>query len=174
MTILLAATLLAAQPIQWPASFDALAKKAKEANEVTLDRSTLKSALGFLGDAAQALKGLEEVYVRSFEFEKPGAYSMADVENVRSQIQAGNWRKVISTHNKEDGERVEVYVRNKTGAPSGWFILSMEPTELTVVQVLGSVNLADLDKLGNLGVPKVDSKVTKYDSPEGKPPAKKE
>ena len=55
--LLLVAAPMLAQEIQWPASFEALAAKAKESVNVTLDSSVLGFASGFLsGDKADEAK----------------------------------------------------------------------------------------------------------------------
>ena len=73
-------------------NLDSLAQKAKESVDVTLDASMLQLAGGFLSsddpDEARVKKlvsKLKGVYVRSFEFDKEGQYSMRDVDLVQAQ-----------------------------------------------------------------------------------------
>lgn len=162
LCILTAAT-LAAQPIKWPASFEKLAQKATEVADVTLEGSTLKLASKFLSgdepDQARiksTISRLEGIYVKSFEFEKAGEYTAADLQEIRSQINPAEWKKIVSVRSKGDGENVEIFVREKEGKNQGFLILSAEPQELTVVQILGSLTLDDLAGMeGEMGIPNI-------------------
>ncbi len=162
LCVLTAAT-LAAQPIKWPASFEKLAKKAAEVADVTLEGSTLKLAAKFLsGDEPDQAKikstinRLEGIYVKSFEFEKAGEYSPADLQEIRSQLNPAEWKKIVSVRSKGDGENVEIFIREKDGKSQGFLILSAEPRELTVVQILGSLSLDDLAGMeGEMGIPNI-------------------
>ena len=162
LCVLTAAT-LAAQPIKWPASFEKLARKATEVADVTLEGSTLKLASKFLsGDEPDQVKikntisRLDGIYVKSFEFEKEGEYSPADLQEIRSQINPAEWKKIVSVRSKGDGENVEIFIREKDGKSQGFLILSAEPRELTVVQILGSLTLDDLAGMeGEMGIPSI-------------------
>lgn len=157
---LLTAVVLLAQPIKWPASFEALSKKSKETVDLTLDADALGLASRFLssddkagGDVKKALKGLEGIYIKSFEFDKPGEYSKADVELIRSQIKGPEWTRILNVSKRDDGETVEIFVRKVNGQNAGFFLLSAEPNELTAIQIVGSVSLNDLSGLGgSLGI----------------------
>ena len=83
----------ASEDIKLPVNLDKLAERASESVDVTLDESMLQLASKFLSkddpDEVQVKKlvgKLKGVYVRSFEFEKEGQYSMADVEAIRVQL----------------------------------------------------------------------------------------
>jgi len=72
--------------IKMPVNLDRLAARATESVDVTLDASTLELASKFLSkddpDQAQVknlVSKLKGVYVRSFEFDKEGQYSLNDV-----------------------------------------------------------------------------------------------
>ena len=91
---------LAAQDIKIPPSLDRLADKASEVVDVTMDSSMLQMASKFLSDkdadeakAKKLVGGLKGIYVKSFEFDKPGEYDMADVEAIRSQLRAPGWSR---------------------------------------------------------------------------------
>lgn len=140
--------------------FSGLADKARESVDISLDGEQLKSASSFFGggkggasDAEfnELVKGLQGVYVKVFEFEKPGQYSMRDIETVIKQVEREGWKKLMSV--REDDERVEMWMRDDH-ADGGFFFVASEPTELVMINVVGKVNLASLSKLqGRLGVP---------------------
>ncbi|MCX6591382.1 MAG: DUF4252 domain-containing protein [Acidobacteria bacterium] len=154
------AVVLLAQPIKWPASFEALSKKSKETVDLTLDAEALGLASRFLssddkagGDVKKLIKGVEGIYIKSFEFDKPGEYSKADVELIRSQIKGPEWTRILNVSKRNDGETMEIFVRKVNGQNAGFFLLSAEPEELTAIQIVGSISLDDLSGLqGSLGI----------------------
>jgi hypothetical protein len=158
---LVTAAALLAQPVKWPASFEALSKKSKETVDLTLDADALGLASKFLssddkagGDVKKLIKGVEGIYIKSFEFDKPGEYSKADVEMIRSQIKGPEWTRILNVSKRDDGETVEIFVRKVNGQNAGFFLLSAEPTELTAIQILGTISLNDLSGLGGIaGIP---------------------
>lgn len=164
---LLTASALRADPLDLKdldkSVFDRLKAKATETVNITLDGSILKMAAGFLSstndvDAAKVRKligGLKSLTVRSFEFKNKSDYSQADVELIRSQIKASEWTRIVDTHNKEDGDTAEIYILPGKDKPQGLFILATEPMQLTVVHIVGSIDLSDLGSLEDLGVPNV-------------------
>ncbi len=161
----LAASLACAwgQEIKMPPGLEKLAERAKEANEVTLDSSTLQMASKFLSnkdpDQAKAQKivsGLKSVYVRSFEFEKEGEYSTADLDAVRAQLQG--WSKTVSSKSKR--ESVDVYFKPSAtaGQIDGLFVIAAEPRELTIVHISGTISADAIGDLsGQFGIPELPS-----------------
>src|ERR1041385_8705702 len=91
---------LGAQEIKLPASLDKLAAKAEGSVEVRLDAGMLRMAARFLSDkdpdearVKTAVSGLQSVTVRSFEFASDGDYDPADLNAVRTQLQAPAWSR---------------------------------------------------------------------------------
>jgi len=137
---------------------DSLANKASETVDVKLDeRLMATTARIFSGkddeDIKEILKGLKGIYVKSFEFEKAGEYSTTDVESVMSQLRSGGWSKIVGVKSK-NGDNVEVYLMMQGDQIQGLAVISAEPKEFTVVNIVGPVNLEKLSKLeGQFGVP---------------------
>ncbi len=133
-----------------------LADKAKEVVDVNLDASMLQQASAMGGKQPDAktqavLQGLKGVYVKSFDFGAPGGYTDADVEAIRAQLKAPGWSRIVSIRDK--GELVEIYTWND-GKSGGLAIVAAEPQELTVVNLIGQINIAQLGALqGHLGIP---------------------
>ena len=165
-TIVLAAAMLPAwaQEIKMPANLDALADKADDAVTVTLDKSMLQLAGKFIGDgdddAADVRKlvaGLDSIYVRSFEFRHEGEYSMADVDAVRNQFQSPAWGRLVGVRSKH-GENVDVFFKDGgNGKLGGIVVIAAEPKELTIVNIIGTLDpekLADLG--GQFGIPRFE------------------
>lgn len=149
-----------ADAIKWPVSFDRLAKQAKESVDVTLDASMLQLASGFLekDDPEQAqvkklVSKLKGVYVRSFEFDKEGQYSMADVDSLRAQLTG--WSRIVGVTSTK-GENTGVYLKKNGDQIEGLFIIDAEPKELTVVHIDGPIRPEELNELGgHMGIPKI-------------------
>jgi hypothetical protein len=140
---------------------DLLANKASETVDVKLDERLMSmTAKWFSGkddaDIKEVLKGIKGIYVKSFTFEKEGEYTQAEVESVMSQLRGGTWSKVVSVKSKKDGENVEVYLNMLGDQITGLAVLSIEPKEFTVVNIVGPIDLEKLTKLeGQFGVPEL-------------------
>jgi uncharacterized protein DUF4252 len=137
---------------------DSLANRASETVDVKLDERLMLTAAKIFSekddaDIKEILKGLKGIYVKSFEFDKEGQYSQADVESVMSQLRGGAWSKVVGVKSR-NGDNVEVYLMMQGDQIQGMAVISAEPKEFTVVNLVGPVNLEKLSKLeGQFGVP---------------------
>jgi hypothetical protein len=164
--VLFAVLPLAGQEFKLPASLDKLAEKAVESVSVTLDEKTLQLAAQFLSSKKadesgikSLVAGLKSVTVRSFEFDKPGQYTMAELDAVRQQLHAPDWSKIVSVSSKQDGEKTEIYI--KSGG-DGIVILAAEAKELTIVNIIGNIDLSRLSELGGqFGIPKLPAEKDK-------------
>jgi cellobiose-specific phosphotransferase system component IIB len=141
-------------------ALDKLAAQASEVVDVTLEGPTLKMAARFLEKDPETrllVQNLKGVYVKSFEFEKPDAYPRADVEAIRAQLQGPGWARIVGVREKQDKEVVEVYLMaDPAGNPLGMAVLVMEPQELTVVNIVGAIDLERLSAMeGKFGIPKL-------------------
>ncbi len=149
-----------AQEIKVPSSWDKLATKADEVVKVTMDKKMLQFASKFMDDKDDAegqrlIAKLNGLYVRSLEFKKPGAYTDADVEPIRAQLQGSEWSRIVQVDSKSDNEHVEIFLKTVNNQTMGLVVLSQEPTELVLVHLDGPINPEDLDSLsGNFGIPK--------------------
>jgi hypothetical protein len=159
MVLLPMAALAQAARLKMP-DFSGLASKAKESVDIDLDRDMLKTAMGFMSGAnadpelAEQIKGLESVSVKVFSFEKPGVYSMRDIEAVVKQVETQGWKKLLSVRDRED--RVEMWMRDGGANPAdgGMFFVASEPKELVMINIAGKVDLSVLSKLqGRMGMP---------------------
>jgi hypothetical protein len=142
--------------------FDRLQAKASDSVDVSLDSNVIRMGARFLegqtGDAAKIKKlidGLKSITVRSYTFDKKGEYTEADVQKIRDQVRSPEWSRIVNAHSKADGENSEIYLMTVQDKPAGLLIIASEPNELTVVHIVGSVDLKDLDALDalDLGIP---------------------
>ncbi len=141
-------------------SFDSLASKATSSVNISLDPSLLMLATQFMDndpDAAavkDVVSGIEGIYVRSFQFATDNAYPRSDVDRVRKQIDVAGWKKVISIHKSPENEDVDVSMLRQNNRVQGLVIIATNPRKFTIVNIVGSVDLAKLSKLqGKFGVP---------------------
>jgi hypothetical protein len=140
---------------------DPLANRASESVDVRLDERLMQTTAKFFSgkdpddaEIKEVLKGVKGIYVKSFTFEKDGEYSPAEVESVMSQLRSGTWSKILSVTSKKGGENVEVYLNLTGDQINGLAVLSIDPKEFTVVNIVGPIDLEKLSKLeGQFGVP---------------------
>jgi hypothetical protein len=154
---------LAAQQIQF--NLDHLAAKAAETVDVSLSGATLQFAAKFLegkdpeeAQVKKLLEGITGIYVKSYEFKTDGAWTPADLDRVRNQLRAPQWARIVDITSTGDRETTQVYVRSENQRMTGLAILVAEPKELTVVNIVGNVDLNSLADLGgHFGIPKVET-----------------
>ena len=141
-----------------------LEAKASDSVDVTLDGALLHLAEKFLDinkpkEAAvkEVLAGLKGVYVKSFEFDKEGEYSAMDVDPIRSQLRAPGWSRMMNVKSKKEGENIEAYMMLSGNKINGIAVIAADPKQLTVINIVGSIDLEKLVKLsGKLGIPNID------------------
>jgi hypothetical protein len=158
--------LVQAQDIKLPADVEKLSAKAKETVEVTMDGPMLRWASKFLSaedpeeaKCAKLAANLKGIYVRSFEFDKEGEYSSADVEALRSQLHSPAWSRVVGVRSERDGDNVDIFFKMEDEKMAGIVIIAAEAKELTFVNIVGPLEVDQLADLGGeFGIPKLNPK----------------
>lgn len=150
-----------------------LEAKATESTDIDLGPEQLKLIMGFANDANSDLKNLartiSRIQVKTYEFDKEGMYSMAEMENLRQKVKAADFVPLIS--HKEKKGFTDIMIRKGPKGANGFIVLSAEPKEVTVVNIVGEIDLASLSKLsGKFGIPEMKLE-NKGKTP---PPAKKD
>lgn len=141
-----------------------LSDRASEIVDVTLDASMLRLASRFLSNhdsdedaVRQILQGLKGVYVRSYEFDREGQYDRSVLDRVRSQL-GPNWKKIVNVRSR-NAENVEVFTELTGEIVTGLVVICAEPRELTIVNIVGPVDLDKLSKIeGQFGIPRMSIK----------------
>jgi len=141
-------------------SLDHLAAKASQTVDVSLDERLTRLAARVLSDkdadekaVKKLIEGIKGIYVKSFEFDADGQYVAADVEAIRSQLRGPGWTRLVNVTSKKEGN-VEVYTLFNGDQIGGLAVLVAEDRELTIVNIVGPVDLDKLAKLeGQFGVP---------------------
>lgn len=156
---------------------ESLAQKANELIDVNLDENLLRiiprnikvtSEDGKQTDISKILAGLKGVYVRSYGFSNAGEYNEANLARVRTQLRSPGWARLVNIIKKkaDDNVHVEVYMMTGEGRIDGIAILALEPKRLTLVNIVGTIDLQQLSQLeGQFGIPELgigsDDKDTK-------------
>jgi hypothetical protein len=141
-----------------PAVEKELAARASNVTEVTLGKSMLGFAAKFMNGKDQdeaatrhLIENLDGIYVRDYEFDKEGQYSMDEIGKLRQYFETAEWTPIVRARERRTGETTDVMVKMVNGEPHGMFILNAEPKELSIVLILGPVRMEDLGKLKGLG-----------------------
>lgn len=140
-----------------------LSSKATQTVDVNIDEKLMQLTARFLSakdpDEARVkelVNGLKGIFVKSFEFEREGEYSPADIQSIRSQLQSPAWSRVININSRKEGS-LEVYLMTEGTAVRGLAVLAADPKELTIVNIIGPVDLEKLSELeGQFGIPELD------------------
>lgn len=148
-------------------SLERLAPKAADSVNIEIDGFLIKFAGSILSDkdaderaVKELVEGLKGVYVKSYEFKSDGQFADADVAAVREQLRGPGWSRVMDVESRGlDFGDAEVYLASAGGRVEGFALLVVEPRELTVVNIVGSLDLAKLRKLSDtLDLPHVHVK----------------
>lgn len=135
-----------------------LSARATNVTEVTLGKNMLNFAAKFMDkkdkdDAAaqQLIQNLDGIYVRDYEFDKPGEYSLDELEQLHKSFEGPEWSTIVSDREKKSGETTYVMVKTVNGQSAGLFVFSAEPKELSIVLILGPIRMDQLGELKGLG-----------------------
>ena len=145
-------------------SLERLGPKAAEAVNIDIDGFLIKFAGSILSDkdaderaVKEFVAGLRGVYVRSYEFKSEGQFTEADVSGVREQLRAPGWSRIVDVKSRGiDFGDAEVYLASAGGRVQGLTLLVVEPKEVTVINIVGDVDLDKLKKMGaDLRLPRI-------------------
>jgi hypothetical protein len=149
-------------------SLDHLAAKASQTVDVNIDERLVRIAAKLLSDkdedereAKKLVTGLKGIYVKSFEFDNSGEYTQADVEAIRAQLRGPNWSRLVNVTSRKEGN-LEVYLLMNGEQIGGLAVLHTDEKELTIVNLVGPVDLDKLAKLeGQFGIPNLEIEQSK-------------
>jgi hypothetical protein len=142
-----------------------LAERAVETVDVTVDEKLLALTTHFFNEkrspdeklVKDIIKDLKGVFVKRFVFEKESEYTVADVEAIRSQLNAPGWSKIVGVRSKRQGANVDVHIMSEESIIKGLAVLVVEPKALTVVNLVGPIDVEKLSQLGGkFGIPILD------------------
>ena len=148
-------------------SFSHLSGVASDSTDITIDGFLLRIAKKFAkadhdmdpqGAAAMdLLQDITSVRVRNYTFDSDNVYSRADIESVRKQLRAPGWSSLVTVHKRDGRENVDVYVCLEDDKVKGLAVIASEPREFTIVNIVGSIDLARVSQLGGeFGIPQLE------------------
>jgi hypothetical protein len=141
--------------------FPGLAERADEVVDVTLDADMLRLGARFLSEnnederaVRDMVRNLKGIYVRSYEFAKEGEYDRNLFDRVKAQL-GPTWKSLVTVRSKTK-ENVNIFADMRGDRIAGLVIISAEPREFTVVNIVGPIDIDRLASLeGQFGIPKI-------------------
>jgi hypothetical protein len=115
------------------AGTEVFAKGASDVTEVTMDPDSLGMVSG--KDKMRAHTMVLNV-VRTYEYDKPGMYNIADVEVFRSKLNTGDWHCSVHTRSSRNSESTDICNKRRTDDMVETAIITVEPKELTFIHTI--------------------------------------
>ena len=152
-----------------------LEDRAKDVVEVNIDGKLLdlaKRVLTKVNDAdakkvGQAINGLKAIYVRVYNFENENEYNIADIDDIRTQLQTPGWSKIANVRSKKNNQKIDVYTMFTGDVMSGVAVVISESKSVAFVNVIGPIDIDLLTELsGKLNIPKIDIESNNQDKPK--------
>ena len=147
-----------------------LSARAQEVVEVNVEGELLDLAKRVVSKAndpnarklADAIAGLKAVYVRVYEFDKENEYNIADVDEIRDQLNAPGWKRLANVRSKRSNEKVDVYTMFTGNIMNGVAVIVSDPTSIVLVNVIGPIDIDTLVELGGkMNIPKLEIETEK-------------
>ncbi|MBW4040235.1 MAG: DUF4252 domain-containing protein [Acidobacteria bacterium] len=141
MVVLVASTLMTAAKAQTnaPVKDDLFSgtkvfeKGARDVTEITMDPDTLAMVGG--KDGRRAHNMVLNV-VRTYSYDKPGMYNMADVDAIRNRLNTGDWHCSVHTRDLKTGQSTDICSKRRSDDLSETAIITVEPKELTFIHTI--------------------------------------
>ena len=153
---------------------EALETRARDVVEVNIDGKLLdlaKRVSTKVNDenakkVSLAIGGLKGIYVRVYRFENENEYNMADIDALRTQLNAPGWDKVANVRSKKNNQKVDVYTMFTGNMMSGVAVVISESKSVALVNIIGPIDIELLTELGGkLSIPKIDIEHDKDEKP---------
>jgi len=121
--------------------------------EPSVEIAVGESLLGLVGtfsasedpDVAALFKRLKGVRINVFETEGLSANGLDHVKSVASQLAAMGWESVVKVNS--DDEQVRIFMKLNGDAVEGITVMAVEEDEAAFINVIGSLNPAELQKV---------------------------
>ncbi|HNU08937.1 MAG TPA: DUF4252 domain-containing protein, partial [Pyrinomonadaceae bacterium] len=146
-----------------------LESKASEVVEVNVEGKMLDLAKRVLTKSkdvdaqkvAEAVKGLQGIYVRVYNFDKEQEYNESDVDAIRAQLRTPGWEKLVNVRSKRENQKIDVFTMFTGDTMSGVAVVLSEAKSIAVVNVIGPIDIDLLVELsGKLSIPRIDVEKT--------------
>ncbi|SEG21956.1 hypothetical protein SAMN05421819_2249 [Bryocella elongata] len=107
---------------------EVFAKNATDVTEINMDPSSLDMVNGRHSARSMVLN-----VVRTYTYDKPGMYDMAEVEKFRAKLNSGDWFCSVHTRNFKTGSSSDVCNKRRTDGMRESAIITVEPRSLTFI-----------------------------------------
>ena len=143
-------------------NLNGLETKARDVVEVNVEGKILdlaKRVLTKTNDAnakkiGQAISGLEAIYVRAYKFENENEYNIADIDEIRAQLQSPGWERLANVRSKKNNQKVDVFTMFTGNVMSGVAVVLSESKSIAVINVIGPIDIELLTELsGKMNIP---------------------
>jgi len=108
-------------------------KNATDVTEITMDPDSLAMVNGKDKDKA---RNTVLQTVRTYEYDKPGMYNMADVDKIRERLETGDWHCSVHERHLKSGESTDICQKRRTDDLYESAIITVEPKELTFIHTI--------------------------------------
>ncbi len=150
--------------------------QADEVVEVNLDGEALEQGSkllairnGVSGSVKSVLGKIKGIYRKTYRFAAGNPYEQEAVSDIRDQMADDGWSPMIDVQNRQQNRGLTVYSYTSTdgSAPNGVTVISTDPGEVTVLNLVGDVDLDALADVGEtLGMPAMNLATTEVGEPE--------
>ena len=147
-----------------PQGFEALRQSAVSKTEFSLDHSMLMMASKLDSsdeDLVRVIAGVSGISVHRFRFPDTWTYHPEALRSVEDEYHSPGWMQLVNKHDK-DGlpHATDLWIHWQNEAISNVAILLARPSEITFIEVSGSISPLDLSHLGgHFGIPKLEGGV---------------
>lgn len=105
-------------------------KNAVDVTEISMDPDSLDMVKGHDGQRAHSM--VLNV-VRTYSYDKPGMYNMADVDQFRNKLNSGEWHCSVHERNLKSGSSTDICQKRRSDGMKESAIITVEPKELTFI-----------------------------------------
>jgi hypothetical protein len=152
-----------------------LEDRAVDVVEVNIDGKLLDLAKRVLNKsddpnarkAGQAIAGLKGIYVRVFNFANENEYNIADVDEIRAQLQTPGWERLVNVRSKRNNQKIDIYTMFAGEVMSGVAVVVSESKSVALINVIGPIDIDLLTEMsGKLNIPKIDIERENQEKPK--------
>jgi hypothetical protein len=93
------------------------------------------------------LKACKSVHIRSYEFGPDFEYPRAEIDALQSQLSGRGWSPLATVRDRNGKKNVDVYIALEHEKITGLVVLVSGPRDLTIVNVVGSLDASQIDEL---------------------------
>lgn len=144
---------------------DLLEGKARDVVEVNIEGKMLDLAKRVMlkvndPDAkkvGQAISGLKAIYVRVYTFANENEYNVADVDEIRAQLNAPGWERLANVRSKRNNQKVDVFTMFTGDQMSGVAVVVSEARSVALINVIGPIDIDLLAEMsGRMNIPRIE------------------